>query len=404
MTQGSVAYILNQYPKVSHSFIRTEIHGLESRGIHVQRYAMRGWDAELVDPLDRQEQALTRYVLRGGAWPLIGALLSCLMTGPRGFARAAVAALQMARGGERGLLVHAIYLAEACVLRRWLRVDGARHVHAHFGSNAATVALLMHRLGGPPFSFTVHGPEEFDKPLQLKLGHKVREAKAVVAITSFCRSQLYRWSDEADWPKITVVGCALDDRFATGPAQPIQDHGPPQLVCVGRLCEQKGQLLLLQALADVRERGRDVRLTLAGDGEMRGSLERAIDELGLGDRVTITGWVDAATVGALLGRSRALVLPSFAEGLPIVLMEAMARARPVVTTVIAGVPELIRDGVEGFLVPAGDCDALVEALLKVTDAPVADLDAMGTRGAARVRERHLSGPQGERLARLFGQH
>ena len=398
-----VAYILNQYPKVSHSFIRTEILALERRGARVDRIAMRGWDAEVVDPLDRLEREHTRYVLRGGALPLLGAAARILLAHPRRFVDATLAAMRLARGGERGLLIHLIYLAEACVIARWLQGTDASHCHAHFGSNAAAVALLVRRLGGPPYSFTVHGPEEFDKPLQLKLREKIRDAASVVAITSFCRSQLFRWADPADWTKIAVVGCALDDRFlAVETSREMASPRPPELVCVGRLCEQKGQLLLIEAIAGLRRRGHDVRLTLAGDGEMRALIEAAISRASLQDVVTITGWIDAATVRALLSRSLALVLPSFAEGLPIVIMEAMALGRPVISTMIAGIPELVRDGREGWLTIAGDVEGLIDALERIVTASPSDLAAMGASGAVRVRERHISDRQAERLARLFG--
>ena len=398
-----VAYILNQYPKVSHSFIRTEILALERHGIAVERIAMRGWDAEVVDPLDRDERDRTRYVLQDGAWMLLFAVARALATRPVRTVAAAACALRLSRQGDRNWLIHLIYFAEACRIARWLAERRVDHAHAHFGSNAATVALLVRRLGGPPFSFTVHGPEEFDKPLQFKLREKMRDAAAVVAITSFCRSQLFRWADEADWPKIRVVGCALDDRFfAAAPDASASDTGV-ELVCVGRLCAQKGQLLLIEALAQLHARGHRVRLTLAGDGEMRAEVEAAIARASLADAVTITGWIDAATVAALLRRSRALVLPSFAEGLPIVIMEAMALGRATVTTMIAGIPELVRDGEEGYLIPAGDVAALTDALERLLATPDEVLAAMGRRAAERVRERHGSDRQAQALAQLFAQ-
>lgn len=394
-----IAYLINQYPKVSHAFIRTEIQALEARGHSVTRIALRGWDAEVVDPADADEARSTRYVLRGGAAPLLAAAVRTFIRRPAAFLSALLTAWRLSRGGERGLAYHLIYILEACLVVRWTDAAAVAHLHAHFGSNGATVARLVHVLGGPPFSFTVHGPEEFDKPLQWKLREKVAAAKAVVAISSFGRSQLYRWSDQRDWPKLEVVHCALDPRFVAIPAtEPPDNH---TLVCVGRLCEQKGQLLLIQAIAEVRRRGVPVQLVLAGDGEMRDEIAREIAAAGLEDAVTITGWIGAERVRAELENARALILPSFAEGLPVVIMEAMARQRPVITTYVAGIPELVRDGKEGLLVPAGDRAALADAICTLMAMSPAALSALGRAAAERVLVRHSAAVEAAKLAAIF---
>ena len=173
-------------------------------------------------------------------------------------------------------------------------------------------------------------------------------------------------------------------------------------MCVGRLCEQKGQLLLLNVIQLVRQRGIDVHLTLVGDGPMRRQIEAAISKLGLDDFVTITGLVSSDRVRAALIEADALVMASFAEGLPVVIMEAMALGRPVVATSIAGVPELIRDGKEGFLVPAGDSDALADAIERLFALPHNELNQIVRQAKERVRERHSIANEAVKLARLFG--
>lgn len=397
---ASVAYLINQYPKVSHSFIRTEIRALEEQGVTVERFAVRGWDAEIVDPLDREERERTRYLLRDGAMPLAGATLGALLRRPGRFLSTLAAAWRLSRGAERGFLYHLIYLAEACLMLRWLTRSGAAtHVHAHFGSNAVLVALFVRMLGGPPYSFTVHGPEEFDKPLQWKLTEKIARAAFVVAITSFCRSQLFRWADAGDWGKIAIVHCAIDPRFVAARTTPAPANDT--LVCVGRLCEQKGQLLLVEAVAALHARGVRVRLVLAGDGEMRPAVERAIAAAGIGAQVTIAGWVNADQITEMLQDARALVLPSFAEGLPVAIMEAMARERPVLSTYIAGIPELVRDGVDGVLIPAGDVQALSGAIARLLAATPGEIAAIGASARARVLERHDSHTEAAKLAALF---
>ncbi len=395
-----VAYLVNQYPKVSHTFIRREIAALERQGVSVRRFALRGWDAEVVDPEDRAEQARTHYLLRGGLAPLLAATLAQALAAPRRFAAALALALRMGRRADRPWPYHLVYLAEACALWRALRAGGgAEQLHAHFGTNAAEVAMLAHALGGPPFSFTVHGPEEFDKPQFLGLAEKMRRANAVVAISAYGRSQLWRWAAPADWPKVQVVHCGLEPAFfGDGPAPA---GSAPRLVCVGRLCEQKGQLLLVEAAAMLAAEGLDFTLVLAGDGEMRPAIEAAIARHRLAGRVRITGWISSAQVRDELVAARALVLPSFAEGLPVVLMEAMAVGRPVLSTYVAGIPELVRDGVEGWLFEAGSPEAAARAMRACLAAPPAQLEAMGRAGRARVLERHHVDTEAARLRAVW---
>lgn len=394
-----VAYLVNQYPKVSHTFIRREILALEQHGVEVERYALRGWDAEVADVQDRSEQARTHYVLAGGLLALVGAAASAVARAPLDFLRAAGLALCMARRSHRPWPYHLVYLAEAARLAAWLRRSGAAHLHAHFGTNSAEVAMLAHVLGGPPYSFTVHGPEEFDAPEALGLGEKIRRARFVVAISSYGRSQLYRWCGHQAWPKIQVVHCGIDAAFhAATPAAPL---APLRFVCVGRLCEQKGQLLLLEAMARIVRKGIPVELVLAGDGEMRSEVEALIESLGLRERVRITGWVDSARVRDEILAARALVLPSFAEGLPVVIMEAMALERAVISTFVAGIPELVRSGEDGWLVPAGDVEALQAAIEACLAAPEETLLRMGASARERVLARHSADNEAAKLLRLF---
>jgi glycosyltransferase involved in cell wall biosynthesis len=283
---------------------------------------------------------------------------------------------------------------------RWTAAWSVRHVHAHFGTNSAEVVMLVRTLGGPSYSFTAHGPEEFDKPEALQLATKIARAAFVVAISSFGRSQLCRWVPASRWSQVQVVHCGLEQSFFAQ-ADALQPAATSRLVCVGRLCEQKGQLLLIAAAAQLARAGIPFELLLAGDGEMRAEIEAAIAANALGDRVRITGWISSAQVKAELLASRALVLPSFAEGLPVVLMEAMALGRPVISTYIAGIPELVRDGSEGWLIPAGDVDALAQAMRDCLQASTERLLAMGRAAHARVLARHQVDTEAARLKGLF---
>lgn len=397
-----IAYFINQYPKVSHSFIRREILALERQGVQVQRYALRGWGDAVADPEDAAEQPRVRYLLREGLMGLARASVRVAMMRPRCWGRAFMLALRTGWRADRPLPLHLVYLAEACQLYLWLVDAGVQHVHAHFGTNSAEVVMLAHALGGPGYSFTVHGSEEFDKPQALHLGEKMRRARFVVAISSFGRSQLYRWLPVSEWPKVQVVHCGVDQAFHRVPAQPVP--AAARLVCVGRLCEQKGQLLLVQALALLKARGVGCELVLAGDGEMRDMVEAEIARLGLQAQVRITGWIASAQVREELLAARAMVLSSFIEGLPVVIMEAMALRRPVLSTCVAGVPELVQPGRTGWLFPPGDVDALADAMQACLAAPTGELQAMGDAARERVLARHDVDTEAAKLHALFTQY
>jgi glycosyltransferase involved in cell wall biosynthesis len=394
-----VGYLINRYPAVSHAFIRREIAGVEAQGIEVFRYSIRATsESEIVDPADRLERGRTSVLLQGGLGPLLGALLVAAFSSPLRFLRAAGAARALGiRSGRR--VHHLAYLAEACRLRGWLRRDSVNHLHAHFGTNPAAVALLCGILGGPPFSFTAHGPEEFDRPESLGLDVKIKHAKFVVGVSEFGRSQLMRWTTPEQWTKLHVVRCGVDGQFLGNgsPAPPSR----PRLVCVGRLCADKGQMLLVEAAHRLQREGREFEIVLVGDGDLRTGLEEKIRSLGLGARVILRGWMDGAGVHREIAEARALVLPSLAEGLPVVLMEALAMGRPVISTYVAGIPELVRPGVNGWLVSAGSVDALVASLKEVLDAPMSRLEDFGREGRAVVAERHDAGREAARLAEHF---
>ncbi len=393
-----IAYLINQYPKVSHSFIRREIVALEASGYVVERLALRGWDGVLADPADQAEHAKTRYVLRHPG-RLAAAVAIMALCHPVRLILALALAWNMATRSLRPLVVHLAYVAEACLVARWMLEEQIGHVHAHFGTNSAEVAMLAALLSRRPYSFTVHGPEEFDQPVSLGLAEKIRRSAFVVAVSSFGRSQLYRWAGQRDWDKIQVVHCGIDQQFhAVAPVPIPLDR---RLVCVGRLCEQKGQLLLVRAAGVLRSRGVNFTLILAGDGEQRGLIEQEIRHQGLAGQIRITGWLSSDQVRSELLAARALVLPSFAEGLPVVLMEAMALRRPVLSTYVAGIPELIQHGTNGWLFPSGSVNALAAAMEECLRAPVELLERMGRNGRQRALERHDIAREMEKIARLL---
>ena len=215
-----VAYLVNQYPYPSGTFIRREIDALEQLGTEVFRFSIRQPNAKLHEPKDLIESSRTKVLLNFGAVGLLDALVQTGLRRPRALFGAMLLACRVGWNSDRGLLRNLIYLLEACQLLRWVEQENIPHVHAHYGTNSTTVAMLCHAMGGPSYSFTSHGPHEFDKPELLHLGEKVARSKFAVAISEYCRSQLYRWTAHRDWHKIHVVHCGLDrDYFHRAPAR-----------------------------------------------------------------------------------------------------------------------------------------------------------------------------------------
>lgn len=393
-----IAYLINDYPKVSHSFIRREILALERLDIEVQRIALRGWKGSLPDEEDRRERERTRYVLKNGTLTLLAPTLGVLLRRPLKFLRALHLTLSMARDSDRSIVHHLAYFAEACRILPWVTAaPGAVHIHAHFGTNSTDVAMLVHALGGPPYSFTAHGPEEFLRPVGLK--EKIRRAAFVVGISSFGRSQLYLWTATEDWHKVRIVPCGIEHSFYQGTSHITQVAR--RLICVGRLATEKGQLLLVEAAARLRSKGVDFELVLAGDGPARELISKLIEQYSLTDRIRITGWISSLQVREEILAARALVQPSFSEGLPVVIMEAMALRRPVLATYVAGIPELVRPGETGWLFPAASVDDLVAAMEHCLSATPAELQSMGEKGQQRVIARHSVDDNAARLGALF---
>ncbi len=310
-----------------------------------------------------------------------------------------VLSVKMGRRSDRGLLRHFAYAAEAAVLADWCRRESAQHIHAHFGTNSAAIAMLASMLLGVPFSFTAHGSEEFEKAPLLALDVKLGHAAFAICVSSFGRSQLMRWSSPEQWGKIKLVHCGLDRTFLQTTISPIPLS--PRFVCVGRLGEHKAQLILIEAVHRLNQMGIHCHVILAGDGPMRPIVENEIRRHGLEQQITVTGWVSGERVKTEVAAARALILPSFSENMPVVLMEAAALGRPVISTYIAGIPELVQPGKTGWLVPASDVAALAEAMEEALVAPVERLAEMGGAGRAYVLEHHDAVKEAGKLLELF---
>lgn len=380
-----LAYLMNSYPMTSTTFIRREIEALEDLGVEVLRFAVRVWPHPLVDARDRAEQGQTRYLLTGNALGLLSAILLEAALRPLSLARAIAATIQISRTMGWEYVRPIAYLLQAAFFAQQARAARVDHVHVHFASNAATVAMLAHIMSGPTFSFTVHGPEELLELDRLGFRDKARRASFVVAISDYCRARLLEVCRREDAHKIRVLRCGLALEEFAGAVEPAPESRT--LVCIGRLCPQKGQELIPEVVAALASEFPDLRVVLVGDGESHAAIDEARRRYGVERQVELRGWLANAEALDLLKSSRALVLPSFAEGLPVVIMEALCLGRPVISTTVAGIPELVDEGC-GWLVPPGDTAALANVMRRALSAEVEDLRSMGVVGQERAMRMH----------------
>ena len=393
-----IAYLINCYPAVSHSFIRREIFALERRGLSIDRYSVRPASASLPDPADQSERAVTTVVFNQSAAALLLATMRFLARHPIRMLAAFGKARRMTPTHLRGFVTCLAYLVEACWLARAMQQAGTQHIHAHFGTNSTAVARIIHVLTDLPYSFTVHGPDEFDAPLALDLGGKIADARFAVAISNFGRSQLCRWAKVTDWPRIDVVRSgvdALESSISDGVFDKTFDF-----CCVARLAPQKGLPILVEAVASLRDRGVIVRIAIIGDGPMSAELISQATTLNVASQFEWMGSQSGAVVKETMRASRCMVLPSFAEGLPVVIMEALAVGTPVLTTAVAGIPELVDEGC-GWVVPAGSHEALANAMAVVVKADDKVLVQLGQEGAKRVALHYDISRNSARLADLI---
>ncbi|MBN8630746.1 MAG: glycosyltransferase [Rhodobacterales bacterium] len=396
---GPVAYLTGDYPKVSHTFILREVEALRARGVEVLTCSIRQpAAADFSGPEEQAARADTFYVIAAAKNPvrLIAAHGRAFLRSPGTWARTLALAIRMRSPGLKALIWQLFYFLEAGVLADHLRGKQVRHLHNHFGNSSCSVAVLAAELAGIPFSFTEHGPAIFFEVDRWSLPEKIARAAFVVAITHFCRSQLMLFSRPSDWPKITIVHCGVI------PASYRRDPGGSgkRVAFVGRLDPVKGALLLIEAMATVLKTHTEATLTLAGDGPARAGAEARAKALGIDHAVHFAGFMTQGQVADLLANSDMLVLPSFAEGLPVVYMEALASRIPVVASRVAGVQELVVDGVCGFTVPPGDLVTLADRMIRLMDDPAA-ARTMGEAGREAVETGFDIARESAWLAEIF---
>jgi colanic acid/amylovoran biosynthesis glycosyltransferase len=376
-----IGYLVSQYPATSHTFIRREVEAMRALGVDVLTYSVRRPAHAVDNEREARAQAETFTILEGSRLRLVLAALGEMLRRPRISLATLRLAMRHRVPGVKALVWALFHFVEALVLTRRLRADRVAHLHNHFGNAGATVGLLASRQAGIGWSLTLHGISEFDYPAGNLLPEKLAHARFAACVSFFGMAQAMRLSAPAFWPKLRVVRCAIDPSDL--PAAPPRASGRVRrhLVCVGRLSAEKGHAGLFEALAMLAPQFPDLRLTLVGDGPEEARLKARAAELGLAERITFTGRLHESATLATVADSDMLVLPSFMEGLPIVLMEAMALGVPVIASRVAGIPELVADGETGLLFDPANWRGLAEAIARLADEP-----GLGDRFAAVARE------------------
>lgn len=365
-----IAYLISQYPAYSHTFILREVLQLREQGIAIHVASINSPDRAIdqLTAIERTEAEACFYVKNQGWVKALQVVIQTLRSHPVGFCRGLLQSIKLGSLDLKRSLYHLFYLLEALLIGQWMRQQGLSHLHVHFATPAASVGMLCKTVFGISFSFTVHGPDEFYDAPGYCLREKILCADFILCISDYARSQVMKLSPVSAWSKMNICRLGVDpERFK--PLPKTGDRSPKHVLCVGRLTPAKGQAILLEAMAQLIRQKRPVTLTFVGMGPDYDGLQAHVKKLGIEDYVHFAGAVDQEHILDYYQEADIFVLPSFAEGLPVVLMEAMAMGIPCVTTAITGIPELIQNRKNGLLVPASDVESLASAIQELQDNP-----------------------------------
>jgi len=383
-----VAYLVSDFSAPSHTFVRREVAALRKLGLEILPFTIRGnAQARDAEPL-----------LRRSPLTYLAALLAELFLHPSRFIGGWRLGFRHRVPGIRGLLWSSFHFIEAVLLARRLRQTGTAHLHNHFANSGATVGMIAAHIASLPWSLTLHGISETDHPAGMLLSEKLRRAVFVSCASYFMRAQAMRLVEPSCWEKMHIVRCGVD--MSQMPPPKASFDGPPALICIGRLAPEKGYAGLFEALAALVAKGTDFRLTIVGDGPARHDLEACAARYGLSGHIRFKGALPEAETLALLSQAELLVLPSLMEGLPVVLIEALALGRPVVASRVAGIPELVDEEKSGLLFTPSDWADLA-AKLAIMIERRAEWREMGEVGRNRVEEVFRLDAAAEELSRLF---
>lgn len=397
-----IAYLSTNYPIPSHTFIQGEIAEIERLGIQVLPIALnRVGEDDVLSDLDRREAARTYYLKATAPAEILAGVLRVAARHPLAFSRVLGRALSDAPAGLRARTIRLAQFVEGLLVWRHCEEHGASAVHAHFGQAPASVASFAVAFGNAvgrkrwTWSVTIHGWHEFAAEVESGLRAKFASADLVVCVSDFTRAQVLRLTPVEDWAKVALVRCGIDaERFSARPYR--EPAATPKVVVVARLSPEKGHIVLLEAMRRLRRDGCDVSACFIGEGSFRPELEKAAARIGVADAVTFAGAQPPEAVAATLREADVFCLPSYAEGLPVSIMEAMAVGVPVATTYVSGTPELVVDGETGWIVPAGNVELLANALRSALSSP--SRRAVVDAGRAAVAARHDRGRNCAELA------
>ncbi len=384
----SIAYLISRYPTLSMIFVLREVLELRALGFRIDTASINPPDRtpEQLTAEEAEEAARTYCVKSHGLTGAAKAHVLALLRNFIGYWRGLGLAFGLSGLDLKRLFFNLMYFTEALMVGQWMRRSKQKHLHVHLAQQVATVGLFVCRVFGFGFSMTVHGPDEFYDSQGQYLAQKIAAADFIICISSYTRSQLMKCSPYIHWNKFIVSRLGVDAQLFS----PQLKKTVPEIfeiLCVGRLIPAKGQHLLMDAVQRLTQQGRRVRLRLVGDGPDESSLRKQAAQIQIPEGVVFEGAVNQDHIRTHYAATDLFCLPSFAEGLPVVLMEAMAMEIPCVATQITGIPELIRNGIEGLLVPPSDLEALVEALGRLMD-DAALRQRFAASGRARILEHY----------------
>ncbi|RKZ41720.1 MAG: colanic acid biosynthesis glycosyltransferase WcaL [Gammaproteobacteria bacterium] len=396
-----MAYLISQYPAISHTFILREIRILRHKGFDIKVASINTPDRSLdkLTTIEREEAQNTYYVKSHGLMGSLKAHVYTLLTQPLGYIRGLFFALSLGKFDLKKILYGFFYFVEAVMIGHWMRHLKLSHLHVHIPMAAASVGLIANRAFPITFSMTVHGPNEFYDTPGNDLTQKILDAGFICCISHFARSQLMALSPPTVWDKLEVSRLGVDPEIFAPPSYREQTNFC-EVLCIGRLVPVKGQFILIEAVARLIAQSAKIRLRLVGDGPDRQRLEETVKERKLTEHIIFEGAVNQEHILDFYASADIFALASFAEGLPIVLMEAMAMEIPCITTHITGIPELITSGKNGILVAASDIEALSDAISLLINKP--DLrHQIGQAGRQRILEGYELQKNTESLADIF---